>query len=229
MPKVRLIKKEVSFKVPKTNRAEGLMWVEVGDGQGKIFIAVIYLPSVRIRKVKEENLQAMDELSEDIFVFRGQGRVCVVGDFNCRVGELASRVGEQMEEEREIVFKRSSQDKKVNKEGKELVRFMNEHDLIIMNGTKEEALFTSIQTKGNSVIDYICCDHEMQKKTKKVWTWTEVFSIIGDYRVLTLEVEGRLDRKNRVEGGRKRGERVRQGGEERLGTRKISKNFVRAR
>ena len=70
-----MIKKEIRWREPKTTKSEGLMWVEVGDGEGgKIFIAVVYMAPGWVPSVKEVNQQLMDELNEDISLFREQGK-----------------------------------------------------------------------------------------------------------------------------------------------------------
>lgn len=184
-----LLKKGVEGRVAKQSKAEGLMWLEVGDEEGKFFIAVIYMAPGSFPKVQEINTELMDELSRDILVFSESGRVCIVGDFNCRIGELASRV---MKGETERVYERKSKDKKVDKGGRNLVKFMNDHEIIIVNGVKKESSFTSVQTRGNTVIDYIMSDQEMFRKVRGMEIWEEEFSIISDHRMLTVEVEGKL-------------------------------------
>src|SRR5206468_3670941 len=120
--------------------------------------------------VREINEKLWDELNEDVMYFREKGRVCIIGDFNSRIGEMRSRCmslkeeEEDEEEEKVRVWKRCSQDKKSDKAGKRLVQFMNDHELIILNGISDIALWTSIQIQGNSVIDYISSDESFQKK-----------------------------------------------------------------
>ena len=41
---------------------------------------------------------------------------------------------------------------------KQVVNFMNAHDMIVVNGIKSVAPFTSIQVAGSTVIDYIITD-----------------------------------------------------------------------
>jgi hypothetical protein len=89
-----------------------------GDGEGKFFIGVVYLAPATVPGAKEVNLELLEELSQDIFQLRNHGKICLVGDFNCRIGEMESRIESELdEEERESNFKRSSEDKKVDQEG----------------------------------------------------------------------------------------------------------------
>jgi hypothetical protein len=113
-----LVKKGLKVRVAKTSRAEGILWVEAVDGEGKFFLAVVYRAPGTVPKVSEINQELMDELSDDITFFQEQGRVCVLGDFNSRIGELESKVNEGREGEREKVFKRKSKDKKIDKGGR---------------------------------------------------------------------------------------------------------------
>ena len=210
-----LARREAEVRVAKTSRSEGLMWVEVEDGEGKFFVAVVYRAPGSFPSVREANQELMDELSEDITFFREQGRIGIVGDFNCRIGEEESRiVSEERGQQREKIYWRRSEDKKVSHGGRELVRFMNDHNMIILNGVKKKALFSSVQIRGNSVIDYIISDQNLYQKMKNFKTWQEEISIVSDHRILTVEIEGSIrkqnfgrksERKREKEGGEGRG------------------------
>jgi hypothetical protein len=181
------------------------------DREGeKFYIAVVYM-APDFGSAKEANQNLLDELSEDIYFFREQGRICIVGDFNCRIGELSSKIERESEGEgEEIIYKRKSQDKKVNSAGRNFLKFMNDHNLIILNGIGRKAPFTSVQVRGCSVIDYIITDQEVYEKLKKFKTWEEVFSILSDHRFLSIEIKGELiekkarkmeEREGKEEGG----------------------------
>ena len=127
-------------------------------------------------------------MNEDISFFKEHGKICIVGDFNCRIGELESRISREEREregENEIIFKRRSEDKKNDFGGKNLINFMNDHNLIILNGLKSIAPMTSIQWRGQTVIDYIISDQELYQKVKNFRTWKGEFSLIGDHRLLS--------------------------------------------
>ena len=46
------------------------------------------------------------------------------------------------------MFKRRSKDKKVNKGGRELINFMNDHGMIIANGIEKEACLRVFRWEG---------------------------------------------------------------------------------
>ena len=52
--------------------------------------------------------------------------------------------------------------------GRELVRFMNDHNLIILNGIKKKAVFSSVQMRENTVIDYTISDQNLYQKIKNL-------------------------------------------------------------
>ena len=68
--------------------------------------------------------------------------------------------------------------------------------IFIVNGIQRKALYSSVQSRGCSVIDYIICDQKFYEQTKKFKTWDLEFSIIGDHRILTVEVIGKLGKKS---------------------------------
>ena len=82
------------------------------------------------------------------------------------------------EEERESIYERKSEDRKINQAGRELVKFMSDHELVIVNGIKNKALLTSVQVKGNAVVDYIICEEDLLRKVKNFKTWHEEFSLV---------------------------------------------------
>src|SRR6185295_5893319 len=101
------------------------------------------------------------------------------------------------EGEEEIISKRRSEDKKVDSGGKKLINFMNDHDLIIINGVKSITPMTSIQWEGQAVIDYIISDQELFKKVQNFRTWQGEFSMVSDHRLTTIKIKGRVEEKKR--------------------------------
>jgi len=111
-----LVKRGLVGKIAKKSRAEGLLWLRLRSEEKKIFIAVVYLPPQATHKVKEDSGKLLEELGEDIQIFRESGQVIVVGDFNSRIGNLPTKIDEK-------IFLRNSQDSVVNSVRRELVSF----------------------------------------------------------------------------------------------------------
>ena len=190
-----MVKRELRVSVAKTSKAEGLLWVEMEEEEGqRIFLVVVYRAPGQFPLVRQANQELMDELSSDIFYFQSLGKICIVGDFNCRIGEEESRVGS---EEKEKSYKRRSEDKVVGHGGRELVNYMNDHNMIILNGIRSKALFSSVQVRGNTVIDYIISDERLYDKVRNFKTWTEEFSIVCDHRFLSIEIDVKLEKENK--------------------------------
>lgn len=103
------------------------------------------------------------------------------GDFNARTGEEGGEVGIEGEEargDRKEESRSRSKDKKINKEGKMLVEFLEERGWGILNErTKgdEEREYTFVKERGSSVIDYVIGDEGIKDKVGR------------------LEIENRID------------------------------------
>ncbi|XP_076660134.1 uncharacterized protein LOC143363440 [Halictus rubicundus] len=95
---------------------------------------------------------------EGIIEGRRDERLIVGGDFNARTGREG---GEVRQEEDEGEGCRESKDKKVNGEGRKLIRTLGELGLEIMNGGiegDERGEYTYIGQRGRTVIDYVIGD-----------------------------------------------------------------------
>jgi hypothetical protein len=132
---------------------DDLMWVRMKrKGGGLMFVAVIYLPpGNRWRTSNEKRLQ---HLEAGILLYGSQGQVVVMGDMNMRVGELTQTI--ELEEGKEVVIERVSDDKKVTRDGKDLVERMNAMGMVLMNGVDGRGKeCTCSKTEGGSVIDML--------------------------------------------------------------------------
>ena len=83
----------------------------------------------------------------------------------------------------------------MNKGGRDLVNYMNDHDIIIWNGIKKKAEFSSMHWKGCTVIDYMSSDQSLYKQVRNFKTWQEDWSIVSDHRFLSAEIEGKIEKK----------------------------------
>ncbi|XP_043604622.1 uncharacterized protein LOC122577397, partial [Bombus pyrosoma] len=108
----------------------------------------------------------------------------VGGDWNARTGEEGGQVSEDIGKERG----RRSKDKKINAEGRILLRYLEERGWTIINGRDEEGEeWTYIGERGNSVIDYVIGNQEATEEitNMKVGRRTE-----SDHMPLEVEIEG---------------------------------------
>ncbi|XP_024887566.1 trichohyalin-like [Temnothorax curvispinosus] len=117
------------------------------------------------RACRDEKLEGLKERTE-----KGEKgvRTIIGGDFNARTGEEG---GWEEEIERREERGRKSKDKKINKEGRKLLEFIEERGCMILNGgTKgdEEGEYTYTGGRGEIVIDYIIGDEEVREKVERL-------------------------------------------------------------
>ena len=147
----------------------------------------------------------IEELQGD--VERGGSRVVVLGDFNSRIGEI-SNVMIDGEDDR-IECKRQSQDTKTDWRGKYLMKEMNASGLVVANGVREKAEWTSEQLKkskniGSSVIDLVCVAWEVWYAWGGMRVWDTVEAgLQADHRMVT----GTLKTRKKKEGKKKASEK----------------------
>ena len=83
------------------------------------------------------------------------GEICLLGDFNARIGCLANQGFVLMEGvEEKWCFERKSKDTQISRRGVELIRRVNSLNLLILNGVEEVCPFTCTTARGSSMIDF---------------------------------------------------------------------------
>lgn len=87
-------------------------------------------------------------------------RICLMGDFNCRTGDL-QKISKKILPFQSAVesFNRNSKDKCINQNGTKMLELLDDFSLVILNGrVKDDILgeLTFINAIGSSVIDYVC-------------------------------------------------------------------------
>jgi len=92
-------------------------WIQVSNKSVKLVVGAVYrAPSVNLG-------DTLAGITGDVMRYRGRGIIVLVGDFNCRIGEVPNRIFVEGEEEEEIrEFRRDSEDKKVTGKGNSLWR-----------------------------------------------------------------------------------------------------------
>ena len=197
-----LVRKDLQAKIAKQSKSEGLLWLEV---QEQFFVVVVYLIPNDRSGVNEDTLQ---ELQEDIIQYKERGEVVVMGDFNCRIGEQSNYMITSDSEVLEIA--RCSEDKVETAQGRTLLEKLNVIDLVVMNGVRERARFTSYQVAGNSVIDLMWVEHKRVQDVLALTVWNEDFEVLGDHRIVTMDFSQlNLDLQCRAAGLRVREENTR--------------------
>ena len=121
-----LIRKEIKKKIimEKTKMGE-LMWVIYRDGgsNNMITIGIIYKQPVGSKYFNEKLYEELDDEINRMKLKYGENQICVLGDFNSRVGNNEPYInienGSNIHEiNNEVVRKRESKDKVSNNEGK---------------------------------------------------------------------------------------------------------------
>jgi len=159
-------------------------WIQVSSKVEKLVVGAVYrAPSMNLGDV-------LAGITGDVMRYRGRGTMVLVGDFNCRVGELPNRVLVEGEEEtREI--RRKSEDKRVTSEGKQFMEWVRGLNLMVLNGHGVKAMPTSQQVKGSSVIDLVCVEYEAVSRIEEVRVWDDdIVADLSDHRLVTVDVKG---------------------------------------
>lgn len=117
--------------------------------------------------------------------------IIIGGDFNIRIGELGC-----METE-EIEIGRRSKDKVIGNEGRNLVEWIQEKGLYVLNGVMEgdwEGEFTYVGARGSTVIDYVMTNEKAYDKVREFRIDNRVDSDHMPMIVVREEEEGRQDK-----------------------------------
>lgn len=136
----------------------------------------------KMKEKKKELEGKVRELEEEM--------LCIGGDFNARIGKEGKRFEESEEKEKW----RNSRDKEVNREGKELLRLIEDRGWEVGNGNlrgDERGEFTYTGGRGDSVIDYVIVNQGAWDRIEKLTVGKRVES---DHQPLELEVRGEFRR-----------------------------------
>ena len=134
---------------------------EITGEKKDIYIVTVYLSPY---KSKNENVNKISNLFEEILVFKGKGEVIIQGDFNARTNIDDDIIKPDKFDDILILPElnipcRNSEDKvSSDQRGKELVELCKSLNLVILNGRKTGDLFgkcSSFQWNGASVVDYV--------------------------------------------------------------------------
>ena len=124
-------------------------------GRSALYIDCVYIPTDGLGIATIEDSYSL--LKEDVLTFKQKGKVVLLGDFNAEVGkssEVDDVIGMFGEET-------------CNSSGNKLISFLNEVELVVVNGTKlvVEPDWTRFRPslKQKLIIDYIITDGDSRK------------------------------------------------------------------
>ncbi len=141
------IKKElenICTVVEKSKDVGEMMWMVMDNSRIKIRVGVVYAPQES--RTHKDKLKVMyEKIDEQILLAKEKGqKLLIVGDFNCKVGEIIA--GNKPE---------------VSTGGKLLLKRVERNKLSILNSdVKCNGLWTRVEGKSRSVIDYVMIDEE---------------------------------------------------------------------
>ena len=148
-----LVKEElenISVVVERDREVAEIMWVAMSNGRNKIRIGIVYAPQES--KTKVEQLKVMyKKLEEQVKKAKTMGQnVLLVGDFNCKVGNMIEGNTEE-----------------ISKSGKRLLKFVDKLGLKIMNRSKVcDGTWTRVEGNKKSVLDYFIINEEDEELVK---------------------------------------------------------------
>ena len=188
------IKGGIEIRKVEARKEEGIVEVEVEMNKEIWRIVGVYINGDMDRKI--ESLKEWMEEGDGV-------RTLVGGDFNARVGEEGGGIEEQNWEEGG--GGRKSKDKRRNKEGRVLVRGIEEAGWSIFNGNVEgdrEGEWTFTGGRGETVIDFIIGSME----TKEIVEGMEVEDCVeSDHHPVVVWMRRRKKEQRKKEGIRRAG------------------------
>jgi hypothetical protein len=123
-----LVDVKIRSKEVRKSTLEDLLWVCLEVGKEKLYVGGIYLvpnTSSRANKVQDQ----IAELEQDLALYRMDGRVLLAGDWNCKIGEIASDVGDRL-------WTRQSVSDTSDTRGKHIMDMMNAASMVELNGIR---------------------------------------------------------------------------------------------
>lgn len=114
-----------------------------------------------MRERRKENYERIAKIIEE----NKNKRIIIGGDFNARTAEKGGRIDDETAEEC-----RTSENKLMNEDGRELIKGLEENGLYIINGNiqgEEKGSMIYIGAAGRSVIDYIITNRSGEEKIER--------------------------------------------------------------
>ena len=202
-----IINKSIQNKIKvEETTLEEVLWVIYSNIKDKVLlvIGIIYKQPVGSKYFNERFYERLEEELRRIKKKFRNYLVCLIGDFNARVGKMEPYINteafsNEYERDRYVTSKRESKDEIVNSEGIKLLEFCSTNNLIIVNGTVEGDMkgeFTFVNKLGKSVIDFFCVECNLIHMVRKF-----KISELGcsDHMLLNVEMRERCDNERRLD------------------------------
>lgn len=193
---------------------EGILWLQLIQRQNgkQVGICVCYLPPIGSSR-GDKSQEFFDTLKALVIDNYHLGDFLICGDLNARCGSLDDAPGV------DNIPTRISVDNISNKIGKELIEMLRTLELGILNGRFEPTKdnFTSVSTKGLSVVDYCIAPltslglfsnfqvHDIPGTI--ISKGIPIDSTIPDHRILTVDVKQSLTTVRKINGRKPRARR----------------------
>jgi hypothetical protein len=166
---------------------DDLMSIRWGEWR---IVCVYFVP--RNSPYFDKNEERMIELQERII--SSEDKFMLMTDSNAWVGERPSTI--ETERGGEMVFERKSEHKETNKEGEWFVSNMDSCNVIILNGTRNTALYTYDHPgrDAKSVVDYIAVNERSHKYVTDI-AYTDCREILStDHNLISVLVRCEKDK-----------------------------------
>ena len=170
-----LVKDAISKRVTVLkSRNSNYQWVKFDklyfDMQKDLYLCFVYVPPVNSTYIAKHGDQ-LDDLGSEIISFATLGNIIVCGDFNARTSNFNDYIDNGSEKYNisdeeyveDMCCSRTSFDKVLSSRGKQLLDLCIQSSLRVLNGRTLgdfQGKFTSYNSQGSSVIDYVLCSEE---------------------------------------------------------------------
>ena len=122
----------------------------------KIAVFAAYLPPEN-SPWRRNATDFYSHLLGQIYLLSDVDTVVLAGDLNSRIGNMSDTISDM-----DNIPKRNCLDTAVNSHGHIFLEFLNDSKMYVLNGRFRESdnSFTSVSSKGKSIVDYICVPHD---------------------------------------------------------------------
>ena len=136
------------------NEYEGILWIKLSNKSATYIYCVCYLPPVGSSRYGTDPSAFFSILHQHVYTYQNDGVFCIFGDFNARSDDSDFIEGVDRVSARSVI------DLTCNVHGQEMIDFLVDCNMCMLNGRIGKNDFTYVSTRGKSVIDYVFVPHE---------------------------------------------------------------------